>query len=73
MGAARAPGPAALVASSLVVIAVAAVFDVLAAARPDHTLSLVLVAAAVGAARLRGLFSLVNLAIVAQPGGPWGR
>lgn len=66
-------GSAALVASSLLVIGVAAVFDILAGARPDHTLSLVLVAAAVGAVRwvlrgrLRGLFSLVNLAIVAQP------
>jgi hypothetical protein len=55
------------------VVAVAAAFDVLAGERPDHTLSLVLVAAAVGAVRwllrgrLRGLFSLINLAVVAQP------
>lgn len=66
-------GSVALVVSSLVVVAVAAGFDVLAGARPDHTLSLVLTAAAVGAVRwllrgrLRGFFSLVNLAVVAQP------
>ena len=63
----------ALIASSLTVIAVAGGFDVLAGARPDHTLSLVLVAVAVGLmrwilrGRLRGLFTVVNLAVVAQP------
>jgi hypothetical protein len=55
------------------VVGVAAAFDVLAGERPDHTLSLVLVAGAVGVVRwilrgrLRGLFSLINLAVVAQP------
>lgn len=55
------------------VVAVAAAFDVLAVERPHRTLSLVLVAAAVGTVRwllrgrLRGLFSLINLAVVAQP------
>jgi hypothetical protein len=63
----------ALIVSSLAVVAVAATFDVLAGERPDHTLSLVLVAGAVGIVRwllrgrLRGLFSLINLAVVAQP------
>jgi hypothetical protein len=63
----------ALIVSSLAVVAVAATFDVLAGERPDHTLSLVLVAGAVGVVRwflrgrLRGLFSLINLAVVAQP------
>jgi hypothetical protein len=64
---------AALVVSSLVVVAVAGAFDVLADERPDHTLSLVLVATAVGVlrwllrGRLRGLFFLVNIAVVVQP------
>jgi hypothetical protein len=63
----------ALVASSLGVVAVAGAFDVLADERPDHTLSLVMVAAAVGVlrwllrGRLRGLFFLVNIAVVVQP------
>jgi hypothetical protein len=69
----RRRGSVALLASSLMVVVVAASFDVLAGERPDHTLSLVLVAAAVGLVRwllrgrLRGLFSLINLAVVAQP------
>jgi hypothetical protein len=55
------------------VVAVAAAFDLLADERPDHTLSLVLVAGAVGVlrwllrGRLRGLFSLINFAVIAQP------
>lgn len=63
----------ALVASSLGVVAVAGAFDVLADERPDHALSLVMVAAAVGMlrwllrGRLRGLFFLVNIAVVVQP------
>ncbi|GAA4872274.1 hypothetical protein GCM10023203_22450 [Actinomycetospora straminea] len=63
----------ALAASSLAVVAVAGTFDVLAGERPDHTLSLVLVALAVGVlrwclrGRLRGVFFLVNVAVVAQP------
>jgi hypothetical protein len=67
------PHSAALIVSSLAVVGVAAAFDVLAGERPDHTLSLVLVAGAVGVVRwilrgrLRGLFSLINLAVVAQP------
>ncbi|MDD7967351.1 hypothetical protein [Actinomycetospora lemnae] len=66
-------GSWALVASSLAVVAVAGTFDVLAGERPDHTLSLVLVAVAVGLlrwmlrGRLRGLFFLVNVAVVVQP------
>lgn len=64
---------AALVASSLTVVAVAAGFDVLAGARPDHTLSLVVVAVTVGVfrwafrGRMRGLFAAINVAVVAQP------
>jgi len=64
---------AALIASALAVVVVAAGFDVLAGERPDHTLSLVLVAIAVGGlrwalrGRLRGLFTLINLAVVTQP------
>jgi hypothetical protein len=63
----------ALVASSLGVVAVAGAFDLLADERPDHTLSLVMVATAVGVlrwllrGRLRGLFFLVNIAVVVQP------
>jgi hypothetical protein len=67
------PGAAALVTSALGVVGVAAAFDVLAGERPHHTLSLVIVAATVGLlrwaahGRLRGLFFLVNVALVAQP------
>ncbi|MFC5142112.1 hypothetical protein ACFPK1_28050 [Actinomycetospora rhizophila] len=59
--------------SSLAVVAVAGAFDLLAEERPENTLSLVLVAAAVGAlrwllrGRLRGMFFLVNIAMIVQP------
>lgn len=54
-------------------VGVAAFFDVLAGERPDHTISLVIVAGAVGLlrwaarGRLRSLFFLLNVALVAQP------
>lgn len=63
----------ALLASAVGVVATAGAFDVLADERPDHTLSLVLVAVAVGAlrwvlrGRLGGVFFLINVAVVVQP------
>lgn len=73
IGASTRVGARALAVSSALVITVAGVFDVLAGHRPHHTLSLLLLAGTVGVARrllrgrLRGFFTLVNLAVLGPP------